>query len=114
MSQYRRLLSYDPDTKTKKWFIGDDDEGTFHIEYEQDVADIIEANKEKQLNGYDMGIYESGGEAMFRCASIPNIFVVKWLNDYGINVYDDNHWPEVRKKLNDRDWQWLKTTEKTI
>lgn len=104
----RRLLDYDPDTKTRQWFIDKGDEG-FQIYTEQDVADVIEANKAKQ-NTPD---WDKTGEGDHLYASIPNIFVLKFLDKYGVNVYGDkDHLAATFRLLDNPDYRWLKTTEK--
>jgi hypothetical protein len=45
-------------------------------------------------------------------ASIPNVIIVKWLNEEGANVLrmsGDEFKSFIRKKLNDPDWRHLRT-----
>src|SRR5256885_2004425 len=45
-----------------------------------------------------------------RVAHVPNIVIVKWLQE-GLDIFDPD--PEMQKryraKLNDPDWRWLRT-----
>ena len=108
----KRLFSYDADTKTKTWFV-DGEDNKFHLYTEQDCHDIIEMNKAKQLDaGYAKRKSQEGD--YWRVASIPNTIQLKWLNDDGINIYDKDHWPAVKKKLNSNEWKWLKTYDGSI
>jgi ribonuclease HI len=41
---------------------------------------------------------------------IPNLVIEKWRNEKGIDVLNKDHWPAVKKLLNDPEYKWLKTT----
>ena len=43
-------------------------------------------------------------------AEIPAIIAVKWLNELGVNLFDSNHWPAVKRLLRDPDWKWLRSS----
>ena len=104
----RRLLDYDPETKTRQWYI-DQGGDNFQIYTEQDVADVIELNKAMQ-NTPDA---DKTGEGDHLYAKIPNIFVLKFLDDHGVNVYGDkDHVAATFRLLDNPDYRWLKTTEK--
>jgi hypothetical protein len=49
---------------------------------------------------------------MWHYASIPTGLQMKWLIEEGLDVYDDNHWPRILRKLNDPEYKYLKTTNK--
>ena len=113
MSDGKRLFDYDPDTKTTTWFIPTDD--GFQLYTEQDVSDIIEANKAKQSAGADYYKRKSSEGEYWRVASIPNIFVLKFLDDHGVNVYgDQDHVKATMRLLDSSDYRFLKTTDRTI
>ena len=84
------------------------DEAT--LEYEQDVEPILEGNKVAANNP---DIWKQGVKndlALY--ASIPVGIQMKWLLEDGLDVYDNNAWPQIFRKLNDPEYQYLKTTSK--
>lgn len=72
----------------------------------QDVEPILEANK-KLYNEDDRGWSKS--KEWRRAASIPNVIVMKWMLEEGINIFKREHWPRVARKLNDPEWRHLRT-----
>lgn len=44
-----------------------------------------------------------------RAASIPPLIVEKWWNEEGIDVYNDEHWDAIAKKLDDPQYAFLRT-----
>ena len=70
----------------------------------QDCNPILEHNKEQALwtDGY------TPSREMRRVAQIPNIIVEQWMKE-GVNIFDDNCWPEIRRRLNDPEWRHLRT-----
>lgn len=100
----KRLLSERHGVRT--WYVPQTD-GTFLIETEQDVAPHLDWNK-ALYNEDDAGWFDRKREQR-RVAHIPDVVIVKWLNDYGINVFDRDHRPAVTRLLNDPDWRYLRT-----
>jgi len=41
----KRILDYDPETKTTQWFHYDESTGNYGLETRQDITHIVEANK---------------------------------------------------------------------
>lgn len=83
--------------------LGDD---KFAVQASQDVQPILDANKEDQTfnpTGY------SPSRDMKHVARIPLIVAEQWLNDYGIDVFNQDHKPAVRRLLNNRDWLFVRT-----
>lgn len=80
-------------------------DGSFLIEQRQDVGAAIDLNKKmaNENDGY------SRDRNLKRQAHIPDIIVMKWLNEDGLNVYDPNHADAVWKRLHDPDWRYLLT-----
>jgi hypothetical protein len=37
-----------------------------------------------------------------------------WLQRYGVDVYRREHWPAVRRLLNDPDWRYLRTSTRRL
>jgi len=104
----RLLLDYDPVTKTSEWFDYDEGTDSFSIATEQDLQDTLDYNKELRN---EPGHFRGANNEMWHAASIPNIIILKWLNEDGIDVFNKEHWPQVKRKLNDPDYRHLRTGE---
>ena len=102
----KRLLDYDPATGIRTYHHYDDITKITNIERVQNVAPILEMNKElAKTNHQENGIKNSWWHA----AMIPVTVIEKWLNEDGIDAYNRDHWPAVKRKLNDPDWRYLRT-----
>lgn len=81
-------------------------DGKWAIETIQDVEPILERNKAMQNDG-------SGGWSptrdFRRAASIPDVVILQWKKQYGVDIHNPDHWPAVKKLLNSSEWQWLRT-----
>ena len=81
------------------------------VERFQDVEDILERNKKLQNEPQKRGSWH-------HCASIPNIFLERWLNEeYArgnttLRLFTPEFDLIVQRKLRDPDWMWLRTTDK--
>ena len=106
----RELFSHDPLSGMTVWFHFDDTTGDAILEYEQDCEPLVELNKVRQNDA----AYSKQGikQEFWHYASIPNAIQMKWLIEEGIDVYDDNAWPQIMRKLNDPEYRYLKATEK--
>lgn len=99
------VVYHDYDPLTDKTIIG---------EY-QDAAPWIEFNKAIQNLGDTPGgrlnAYSQRGikEEWWHVARIPDGVALQWLKDYGVNIHNRDHWPRVRRLLNDPDWRYLRT-----
>ena len=98
-----RLLSNEMGVKTWHSFNEDTNETT--LRYSQDINSILEKNKSFQC---DHDGYSPSRELQF-VASIPLVVVMKWLAEDGIDVWNKNHWPAVKRKLNDPEYRYLRT-----
>jgi hypothetical protein len=99
-------LSYDPESGLRVEY-EDTPEGCL-LHYSQDAEPILELNKAKQSAGR---AYYARDPDMWKVASIPIGVQMKWLIEYGIDIYNEDHWPGVRRLLNDPEWRYLKTAE---
>ena len=45
----------------------------------------------------------------WHAASVPNSVILKWKKELGVDIYNKDHLPAVKKLLNDRDWAYLRT-----
>ncbi len=102
----RRLLDIDPLTGVIEYHHYDPSTDRTIIESVQDATPVLERNK--VLANADDGGWSPSRE-LRRAASIPAIVILKWRSEEGIDVFDRNHWPAVKRKLNDPDWRWLRT-----
>lgn len=106
----RELFSHDPLTGMTVWFDYNDLTGDVTLEYEQDVEPLLEVNK---AMANDESFTKDGiKREMWQYASIPVGLQMKWLVEEGLDVYDDNAWPQIFRKLNDPEYAYLKTTHK--
>jgi hypothetical protein len=46
---------------------------------------------------------------MRRAASIPNSIVEKWRTELGVDIYNPDHFPAVRRLLNSSEYLYLRT-----
>ena len=72
----------------------------------QDVSPIIERNKimQNQSDGYI-----SGAKEWRHAAHIPNTVITKWENELGVQVFNPEHWPAVKRLLNSNEYRHLRT-----
>lgn len=104
----KRLFDYDPMTGITEYFHYDEKSGKWAIETVQDVELLLDLNKAKQ-NNTD---YSKDGmkREWWHVATIPPVIQLKWLREDGIDIYNKDHWPRVKQKLNDPDWKYLRTS----
>jgi len=104
----KRVLDYDPMTGITQYFHYDETNGNWGVESVQDVDPILDMNKSMQNDeSYSrLGIKKE----WWHVARIPVVIQEKWLREDGIDIYNKDHWPKVKAKLNDRDNLYLKTT----
>lgn len=78
------------------------------IEQTQDVEPIFKVNHETMMaNGVGRTSLWQGREYV-KIAEIPLVLIDQW-HKQGLNFYDPNDWPVIRKLLNDSDWSKLRT-----
>jgi hypothetical protein len=101
----KRYLDKDPFTGIDSYHDYDDDKGITYIQQVQDVEPILERTKALSNTSHSKdGIKRNWWHA----AIIPNIVIEKWLQE-GVNFYNKDHWPAVKRKLNDPEWRYLRT-----
>lgn len=106
----KRLVEYDPLTKTTMYSDYNEVEDSLTITTEQDITSILEWNKNLQ-NDTEYSKKGIKGE-MWHYAAIPNVIIEKWLNEEGFNIFDKNNEKALFRKLNSPEYKWLKVTEK--
>lgn len=84
----------------------DPTDGRFVYGHRADVEPNIEANKALAKDG-------TGGwsptREFKRVASIPVTVALMWKERFGIDAWDQDHWPAVLRLLDDPDWRFLRT-----
>lgn len=89
----------------------DFEEGKFIFGRTQDVEPYLERNKKLQNEA------PRRAETFRHVGTIPAIFIEKWLNEEGAPIFEMNKREFARfikRKLNDPDWRFLKTSPGTI
>jgi hypothetical protein len=106
----KRFVDYDPSSGITTYFDYDHSTDTSIVSMEQDVSTVLEVNKILQSS---QSYTKKGMRAdWWHYASIPNIVIEKWINEFGVNVFDRNHEKKVFSLLNQPEYRYLKTTTK--
>lgn len=82
-------------------------DGSFTLHQSSDLQAFVDNNTAMQNSGFDG--YTSKSKDFRYVGEIPNILSEKWRIEEGINVYDKNDWPAVKKKLNSIEFRKLRT-----
>jgi hypothetical protein len=98
------LLERDPETGIYETFEYDDATGNITIRRWVDVQPAIDANKSAHLDG------DGKHGDMWHAASVPVHLADKLKLERGIDFMRADHWPEVKKLLQDPDWRYLRPT----
>lgn len=111
----KRLLDYDPNSRTATWHDYDEVNKVTTIAEIQDVEPALDTAKAlrhadvggaKGLNEYSkQGIKNN----WWHVASIPNSVIIKWKKEKGVDVFNKHQWKEVQKLLNDSEYAYLRT-----
>ncbi|HWA60863.1 MAG TPA: hypothetical protein VG939_05785 [Caulobacteraceae bacterium] len=83
----------------------DDGDGVRTLVSSQDVEAILDRNKAMATHndGY------APSRELRRVASIPLVLILKWKNEEGWNAFDPACAERLRRKLNDPEYQFLRT-----
>lgn len=103
----KELIDYDPITGISLSFDYNEQTGKLALFHDQDVEPILEQNQQMQ-NDTD---YKSDGikRGWQHVAHIPDIVIMQWKQE-GIDVFNPDHLPAVKRKLRDPNWRKLRTT----
>ncbi len=82
----------------------------FTINKTQDVAPVLE--QKTALS--NIAGKKAHDDCYNRVASIPAGIVAKWLIEEGLDIYNPDHAERLKRKLNDSEWQYLRTNEMTL
>lgn len=106
----KRIVNYDPMTGVTTYFDYDHASDTTIISSEQDVSFLLDQNKKLQN---DEDYTKAGMKAeWWHYASYPAIIIEKWMNEYGVNVFNKDHQKKVFELTNRPEYRYLKTTTK--
>jgi len=84
-------------------------DGTSAIQHRsEDLTKLLDQNKRLQQEDHHIK------DELRLSARIPVTIYYEWKNKFGVNLYDKNHAPAVRKLLNSIDYRYLKTTSRII
>jgi hypothetical protein len=81
-------------------------DGTVTVQRTDDVEPVLDWNKKLQTTP------QTRTESFHHIASIPNIVIEQWLIESGLKMGSPEFTVFIRKKLRDRDWLFLRTTDK--
>lgn len=87
-----------------------DSDGSLTVERVQDVEPILEMNKALQN-------WSQKTTSFRHIGTVPNVILEKWINEEGAPILSmgSREFGEfIRRKLNDPDYRWLKTTDGRI
>ena len=104
----KRVIDFDPISGVTTTFDYDHASDTTLIGYEQDVTKILDRNK--RLQNDDQYSKDGIKNEWWHEAHIPDIIILKWRTEYGVDVYNKDHLPKVKKLLQDPVYKYLKTT----
>lgn len=111
----KRLIEYDPVTHTETWHDYDPVTKVTTIAEIQDVEPILESNLAARNHGVGgakgLNEYSKNGfkKNWWHAATIPTMVIAKWKRDLGVDVFNKDHWPAVKRLLNSPDWRYLRT-----
>lgn len=83
----------------------DHGEGCYVLAHHQDVRPVVDQTQ--RLASHNE--HRPGNRFFRHAATIPNNLVLEWLAE-GIDVFNKDHWPQVRRKLNDLNYAKLRPT----
>jgi len=99
-----RVLTQDPLQGLRSVFHYDTDTDETVIETVQDVEPYLERNKNLRNNPE----LRAEDPEMWHVASIPAGVQLLWRKE-GVDIFNREHWPEVRRRLNSPEWAYLRT-----
>jgi hypothetical protein len=83
----------------------EDTDGSLIVHRLADVEANLEANKAL----YTLNDGYTPSREMRRAASIPMAVVEKWRNELGVDIFNPDHLPAVRRLLNSSEYLYLRT-----
>lgn len=103
----RMLLDRDPLSGMEQYVHAGD--GRVVIESVQDVEPELDANKRAMTGDAPRTRLFYNDPQMRWVGHVPDVVQLLWRNRYGVEFWNREHWPAVRRLLNDPDWRYLRT-----
>lgn len=104
----KRLLSYDPHTKTSTWHDYDHSTKKTYIIESQDVESYLKRNKLEQ----SLGINNNNKQEYKKIASIPNSVIMKLKAEHGIDIFNKDDLPRLERLLMSSEYKYLRTCDR--
>lgn len=106
----KRILDYDPLTKTTTWHDFDHSSGKTLISQSQDVSAIIENNKRLAADSN----YKRQGikTEYYHFATVPNSVMHDIMTKYRVNPFRKEDLPRIEKILSSNEYRYLRTVDK--
>lgn len=96
----------DPLTGAEEFFHFDDETGGFRIQTREDVEPLIDLNRRLYNDGTNGW---TPSRDLKRVAHIPASVILIWKESYGVDVFNRNHAPALKRLLNDPEWRHLRS-----
>lgn len=110
----KRLLGYDYLTGLKTYHEYDHPTKQTTISYEHDdVSPVVEWAKNLSSGGLENLTHSMRQKQSRHAACVPESVYLLWRTE-GIDIWNNDHWPMVRKKLNDPEYAHLRTWKGTL
>jgi len=106
----KKRLTFNPETGLETIYHEDGDK--VFIETKQDVEKHLDFNKASRDEHNN---YLQKGVEHYHIAHIPDVFISKIRDEYGLDLFNPEHAEDVKKKvLNNPDYKFLRTTPGTV
>ncbi len=106
----KKLLSYDPATRTAEWHLYDHASKKTYIKTEQDCQKILDINKRKQ-NSHNASRFRKKDD-MYHFASVPNTVLMEWMTKYNLDYNRKEDLPKIEKLLMSSEYKYLRTVDR--
>jgi hypothetical protein len=103
-----RFVDYDPISGIETRFTYDHTSDQFTISHHQDTTAIQESNRLAQLDVESHRKQAKNDWSLY--ARVPNIVILEWRQKYGVDFYNQDHWPQVMRLINSPDYRDVKRT----
>lgn len=104
----KRILDHNPLTGVTQYHEYDPLTKRTTIETVQDVAPFLERNR--VLRNDDSYSQKGIKNEWWHAATIPVVVQYKWLKDFGVDIFNNDHAQKVSQLLDSPEWAYLKTT----
>ena len=75
----------------------------------QDISPMLELNKKEYNKDYMHGSVDTPELGMRKVASIPLVIIEKWKHELGVDIMNKEHWPKIKRLLNDPENRFFRT-----